>query len=425
MTDSGQPTPFNPAFGAMERAKAVSRSLSDAARRARFSTRARSAYKGASFQRRRGAQVMRAVTLALFVLMVIVPNLAATTYFGLLASDQYVSEARFTVSSAALPKFDGLGSVTGLPPMLIVQDTQVVTNYIHSRAMVEQLERTVGLRDSYSSKSIDWWARFRKDKPIEKFTSYWAKMSDASIGMPSGIVTLTVRAFSPEDAKRIADAVVKLSEDLINDLNDRMRRDVVLASETDLRRAADALGRARLKMEEARNEEGLLDVGQTNKALSGLMSGLEADLLKAQQEYQTQSRYVTEAAPQMRVLKSRIAAMSSQIEDMQAQVTSPSEKGISAIAEKTLSGKMTKFAELDLEQRIAEKRYAVSTAAVEAARMLNERKMLYLHEIVAPALPEDPKYPNRWLSVGMIFLATITGWGVSVGMIAFVRNHMA
>jgi hypothetical protein len=43
-------------------------------------------------------------------------------------------------------------------------------------------------------------------------------------------------AFSPEDAKRIADAVVKLSENLINDLNERMRRDTVLASETDLRR---------------------------------------------------------------------------------------------------------------------------------------------------------------------------------------------
>jgi capsular polysaccharide transport system permease protein len=424
MTDSGQP-PFNPAFDVMERAKAVSRSLSDAARRARFSTRARSAFQGGSFKARRGAQLMRVITLALLVLMVVVPNLVSIVYFGLIASDQYVSEARFTVSTAALPKFDGLGSVTGLPPMLIVQDTQVVTNYIHSRAMVEQLERIVSLRDSYSSKSIDWWARFHKDKPIEKFTKYWGNMSEALISLPSGIVTVAVRAFSPEDAKRIADAVVKLSEGLINDLNERMRRDTVLASETDLRRAADALGRARLKLEQARNDEGLLDVGQTNTSISGLMSGLETDLLKAQQEYQTQSRYVSDTAPQMRVLKTRIAAMYSQIEDMKAQVTSQSEKGISAIAEKTLSGKMTKFAELDLEQRIAEKRYAVSVAAVEAARMMNERKMMYIHEIVAPALPEDSKYPKRWLSVGMIFLASIIGWGISIGVMFFVRNHMA
>jgi capsular polysaccharide transport system permease protein len=425
MTDSNQPTPFTPAFGAVERAKAVSRSLADAARRARFSTRARSAYQGGSFEARRGAKLIRVLTRALLVLMVVVPNLMATLYFGLLASNQYVSEAKFTISSGAIPKMDGLGSVTGMPPMLIVQDTQIVTNYIQSRAMVEQLERIVGLRDAYSSDSIDWWARFRKDKPIEKFTDYWAKMSEPSIAFPSGIVTLTVRAFSPDDAKRIADAVVSLSENLINDLNERMRRDTVLAAEGDMRRATDALGRARLLMEQARNAEGLLDVGQTSTALNGLMSGMEADLLKAQQEYQTQSRYVGDTAPQMRVLKSRISAMSSQIEDMKAQVTSQNERGISELAEKTLSEKMTKFAELDLEQRIAEKRYAASVAGVEAARMMNERKMLYLHEVVAPALPEESKYPRRGLSIAMIFLVSIFGWGTTVGMMVFVRNHMA
>jgi capsular polysaccharide transport system permease protein len=425
MTDSRHPTPFDQSFDVMERAKVASRSLTDAARRARFSSRARGALNGGGFQARPGAKLMRIVGLALFVLMVGVPNLIAVTYYGLLASDQYVSEARFTVGTAALPKMDGVGSVTGVPPILIIQDIQIVTNYIHSRAIVDELEKTVALRDAYGSSAIDWWSRFRKGKPIEKFVKYWEHMSDVSIGMPSGIVALSVRAFSPNDAKRIADAVVKLSEKLINGMNERMRHDTVAASELDLRHASDTLGRARLKMETARNEEGMLDVGQTNLAMTGLISGLQGDLLRAQQEYQTQSRYVDDTAPQMRVLKSRIASMSTQLDGMKAQVTAPSNNGVSALAEKTLSGKMTKFAELDLDQRIAEKRYAQSAAAVEAARILNERKMLYLHEIVAPAVPEDAKYPKRWLSIGMTFLASIIAWGATFGMIAFVRNHMA
>jgi capsular polysaccharide transport system permease protein len=178
-------------------------------------------------------------------------------------------------------------------------------------------------------------------------------------------------------------------------------------------------------MEIARNAEGLLDVGQASNALGGLIAGLEADLLKAEQEYQTQLRYVNDTAPQMRVLKSRINAMSSQLDEMKAQVTSQTEKNISALADKSLSGKMTKFSELDLEQRIAEKRYALAVAAVETARMMSERRMLYLHEIVSPALPEESRYPKRWLSVVMIFLASIIGWGATVGMMVFVRNHMA
>jgi capsular polysaccharide transport system permease protein len=125
------------------------------------------------------------------------------------------------------------------------------------------------------------------------------------------------------------------------------------------------------------------------------------------------------------VLKSRITAMKSQLDEMKAQFTSQDEKNMSAVADKALSGKMTKFAELDLEERIAEKRYAVSVAAVEAARMMSERRMLYLHEIVAPALPEESMYPRRWLSIGMTFVASLIAWAATVGAMAFVRNHMA
>jgi capsular polysaccharide transport system permease protein len=425
MTDSNDPTAFSPPVSTLERAQAVSRALTDAARRARFSVRARSAYRGGSFEARAGTKLMRTLTIALFVAMVVAPNLVVTVYFALIASDQYVSEAKFTVSSAAMPKMDGLGSVTGVPPILIVQDTQVVTSYISSRAMVEQLERTIDLRNAYSSTSIDWWARFRKDKPIEKFTDYWEKMADTSIAFPSGIVTLTVRAFTPEDTKRIADAVIKQSEDLINDLNDRMRNDTLRASERDMQQASQDLGKARIQMEYERNAEGLIDVGQTSNALTDLIAGLQGDLLKAQQDYQTELRYVREDAPQMKVLNSRITAMQSQLEQMKAQLTLQTEQSVSATADKALSGKMTKFAELDLEERIAEKRYEVSVAAVEAARIMSERRTLYLHEVVAPAQPEDAKYPKRWLSVGMTFLGSLIAWAAAVGAMSFVRNHMA
>jgi capsular polysaccharide transport system permease protein len=425
MTDSGEPTALSPSLTALERAQAISRRLSDAARRARFSTRARGANRGGSFQARRGAELIRILTLATFVLLVAVPNLVAVLYFGLIASDQYLSEARFTVSSGVIPKMDGLGSVTGIPPILIIQDTQVVTNYMQSRPMVEALERTVGLRNTYSSPSIDWWARFRKTKPIEKFIDYWDKMASVSISMPSGIVILSVRAFSPQDAKRITDEVVRLSENLINDLNDRMRRDTVLAAERDMQQAAQQLGKARMQMEFVRNAEGLIEVGQTNKALSDLAADTQADLLKAQQEYDTQIRYVSADAPQMQVLKSRITALKSQVEQLQAQMTTQGEQVVSAEADQALSGKMTKYAEADLEERIAEKRYALSAAAVEAARMLSERRMLYLHEIVAPALPEESEYPKRWLDIGMTFVASLIAWLSTVAAMAFVRNHMA
>ena len=415
------PSPFNP----LERSQMIARALSEAARRARFSSRARGAHEKSSFSTRRGARFMRIMRWTLFVALVALPNLVALVYFGLLASDQYVSEAQFTVSSGALPKMDGLGSVTGVPPMMIVQDTQIVTNFIESRAMVESLEREVKLRDLYGSDSIDWWARFNKEKPIEKFTDYWGKMAKTSISFPAGIVTLSVRAFSARDAKRIADAIITRCEALINGLNDRMRKDTVASAESDLRRAGEKLKTARLQLEQARNAEELVDVHQTGAALTQLMSELEGELLNRQADYQTQSQYVSESAPQMRVLKSRINALESQIQRVKAQITEQQEKNVETLAQKALSGKMTKFANLDLEQKIAEKSYAAASATLEGARMLSERKMLYLHQIVSPARPQEARYPKRWLDIGMTFVASLTGWGVVIGAAAFVRNNMA
>jgi capsular polysaccharide transport system permease protein len=425
MNDSIEPAALPGPSTALERAQAVSRALAEAARRARFSVRARGAYRGGSSQTRRGSKFIRIAAITLLIVVVAIPNLVALVYFGLLASDQYVTEAKFTVSSGIIPKMDALGAVTGVPPALIVQDTQVVTNYIASRPMVEQLEQTLGLREIYTSPEIDWWARFRK-KPIEKFVDYWEKMCTTSITLPSGIVTVMVRAFSPEDARRIADAVVAGSEKLINDMNERVRNDTVQASERDMQAAAEELGRARMKMQYERNAEGLIDVGQTSKALSDVMSEVQGQLLTAQQDYQTQLlRSVSQDAPQMRILQSRISAMQSQIDNLKGQLTSQKEQSASADADKALSGKMTKFAEYDLDERLAEKRYATSVAAVEAARMLSERKMLYLHELVSPALPQDPKYPRRLLSIGITFAGSILSWVTLMTAIAFVRNHMA
>ena len=92
--------------------------------------------------------------------------------------------------------------------------------------------------------------------------------------------------------------------------------------------------------------------------------------------------------------------MQSQLEQMRAQLTTNNEKSVSASADKALSGKMTKFADLDLEERIAEKRYALSVAAVETARMISERRMLYLHEIAAPAQPKNRSIQSAGLASG-------------------------
>ena len=140
---------------ALERAREMSRALSDAARKARFSTRSRRTLAAGGFQARRGAGLMRVLIWTSFVLMVALPSLSTTVYYGFLASDQWVAQAQFTVTGGEPPAADGLGALTGIPAAAIVQDTQIVTNYVQSRAAIERLDERLGLRARYTRTDAD------------------------------------------------------------------------------------------------------------------------------------------------------------------------------------------------------------------------------------------------------------------------------
>ncbi len=411
--------------GVLGRAQSVSQYLSDAARRARFSSRARGAYQQSGFGARRGARAMRIAMITLFTLTVVVPNIVSTVYFTTLASDQFVSEAKFTVSSGAIPKLDAVGAVTGVPALLIVQDTQIVTNYIESRALVELLDKEMNLRELFGSSSIDWWSRFRTDKPIEKLAEYWEKRAISSITFPSGVVTFSMRAFTPGHARELADTVIARCEALINNLNEKMRNDTVAASESDLARAGELLKAARINLENARNAEGILDIGGETKALYEQLTFTETELLKAQQELNAQTRYLSRTAPTVKPVEARVQALKKQLDELKARLTVRENQRNSTEARRSLNEKSSKLAELLLEQQIAEKRYASAAGALDAARILSERKMMYLHQIVSPALPEESTYPRRGLNIGMILLASMLIFAICAGLLSFVRNHMA
>lgn len=404
----------------LDRAKQISQALADAARTARFSTHGRSSYGSGGFGARRGARVLRIATIASLLLCVVLPTLANAIYYAFIASDQYVSQARFSVTVGQTPTLDGFASITGLASMAIVRDTQIVTNYIASRAAVEKLDRRIGLRALYSDPKYDRFARFDPSDPIEKFVHYWERMATTSISMPAGIVELSVRAFTPEDAKKIAQTVIEISEELINEQNERIEHDAIDTATAELQRSTARLTAARLALEKARNETGILDTAKTGESVIALVTEARSKLLTLQQEYATQSKLVSTSTPQMRVLKERIDGLSSQIAQLEERMTGRSQAG-----QPTLSTSITHFGELDLERQIAERLYAGAAASLEVARLLAEQKHMYVNTFVQPSLPEESKYPRRLLTPLLIGIGLLTAWGAVLGIAVLVRNNMA
>ena len=359
--------------------------------------------------------------VASFYLAVVIPALASVVYYGFIASDQYVAVADFTVMGGEPVPLDGLGAMTGIPAAAIIQDTQIVTSYLQSRAAVEKLQALVDLRAAYSDPSIDRWSRLQPNRPIERFVSYWNKMVSTAIKMPSGAVEVRVKAFKPEDAARIAQAALTLCEGLINDLNERMNHDEVANAEEELRRATARLTQTQVALEQARNDRGMLDATKAADALNKLILDSREALLQMQGQYDAQLRFVSAAAPQSRALKVKIDATQAQLQELQARLTGTQDvKG-----QQSLAASMTKFAELDLEHTVSQSLFTGATTSLEAARVTAEYKMMYLNTFVKPIAPEQAEYPRRWLQMLLISGGALAVWGVCCAIALTIRNNMA
>src|SRR6516225_8766517 len=92
------------------------------------------------------------------VLTVVIPTLSAMLYFGLIASDVYISESRFLVRSPQHQSpsgvFGQLLQGTGLSRSQ--DDTYSVHDYILSRDALKELDDKLAVRKAYSSSRVDW-----------------------------------------------------------------------------------------------------------------------------------------------------------------------------------------------------------------------------------------------------------------------------
>ncbi len=408
----------------LARVRAMSLALNDAARRTRLSARRSRELTAGGFQGRRGSSTARQLIRASFVAFFVVPTAAAAIYFGFAASDQYVAHAEFTVSAGESPLRDGVASLTGLPGAIIVQDTQIVTNFIASREMVDRLEAKAGLRAVYSRPGVDALSRFDPQRPVEQLVKYWKKVATTSIKMPGGIVRLDVAAFSPTDAKTMADATLALCEELVNTLNARINRDAVALAETEFEHASGQLAKTLAKQALARNTSGILEANLTAEATTSLIKQLRGELLDQSSAYDSALTAMKAEAPQMRERKIRIDVISRQIAALEGELTRAPGAADPALGQ-TVAAAMVRFDALKSEEKADLQIYENAAEALEHARVAAEFRIVYFKVFVRPSLPEEPEYPRRKIDILLVGVSTLAGWGVLMALASVVRNNMA
>lgn len=400
-------TPSGAPLTTGERSTAVAESLKRFARIARHT------------DRKKGIRAYRThikrdpVIPLLFVLVFVLPTLAVTGYLYFVASDRYVTEARFTLRPAlgSVDKVDNekTGTDSSLPKQMIAQDTMITSNYINSRQMVETLERQMPIREMFSRDSIDFLSRASQDAPIERFMRYWPKRVQTSTEAHSGIITLTVSAFDPNESYRLTQAILAESERKVNELSEKARNAALVETTRELAHAEERLIKTRLAVRELRNRGGVLDAAATNTANLTMVSELRKQRIDLAVQLTLGLRDLAPDTRPIRDIKTQIRDLDETIDKIERQTasTDPTQK-------KVLSDLLGQFEAFDNQRKDAESYYGRVLSANEAARIVAARQVEFFTPVVEPILPISSVEPKRALWASVATLVAMLMFGLSV-----------
>ena len=132
-----------------------------------------------------------------FLIFVIIPFSSTTWYLYTKAQDQFTSTVAFTVRSEEMSSaIDILGGLNALGSAGS-SDTDVLYEFVRSRAIVERINENLNLKEIYSRPySVDPWFSFDPAGTIEDLVKYWNDMVKVYYDRNTGMIE--IRLFFPQ-----------------------------------------------------------------------------------------------------------------------------------------------------------------------------------------------------------------------------------
>jgi capsular polysaccharide transport system permease protein len=361
-----------------------------------------------------------------FLLMVAVPGAFTGFYYAFVASPQYMIETQFSVrgsSQASMSSF-GLSGLFGSTTQ--TSDSYIVASYIESVQLIRDVKEQLGidLRQYFAKNDIDFWYRIDPAMPLEKFTDYWRDMIEVSYNSTTGNTTLYIYGFSPEDSKAIADAVLKVSETLVNDLSEKNRQQMTLVASKQVDRSEDRLVKVRAELQKLQSQVNTIDPTILVKSNAELRQKLEGELQDLKTRYDTLLQSgVTKDSPQARVMNRSMKSVQVQLDVLQSKIGGPAAASKDTDKNGSYAQVVNKFTELTVQEKFATEAYTTSLAAFETALAEAQKQERYFATFIAPMRPEVALYPKRLLDTFVAFLVLCAVWMISQFLYRSFRDH--
>ena len=353
----------------------------------------------------------------LFWLTVLFPTAFAGVYFGMFASDIYVSESSFVVRS---PRSQS--SLTGVGALLqstgfsrSQDDTYSVQEYMRSRTALAELEQNLPLRAFYTEKG-DVLSRFNVfglNDTQEAFYRYFKERLSIDVDSISGIATLRVRAFNAEEGQQINERLLKEGESLINRLNERARKDTIEFAEQAVADAEKNVNETAQALSQYRIKNKIFDLPAQSGVQISLISSLKSELIRVETQL-AQLVSITPDNPQVPALQMRQKSLKKEIDEQTRQLSGNGNSATTQTAD---------YQRLMLANELAQQQLTAAMTSLQNTRGEADRQQLYLEVISQPSKPDWALEPNRIYNIIATLIIGLMLYGVLSLLIASVREH--
>lgn len=350
-----------------------------------------------------------------FSFAVLLPTLLAALYFFACATPQFVSEARFVIKTQP----SGTGSLAaelmgGARGVGSSESENAVRDHLLSHDAILALEPRINLVEVFRPPQADlysrlWWPNPTAERLLDHYRGVVAVVPDAY----SGIVTMTVRTYTPAESQTLARHLLDIGEEWVTRANQRMLDETMRASAEVVQRAEQRVAAA-AAMTGFRQRELALNPSRSAEFAVGTIGGLETEATRMRSELQQLQAFSRPNTPQIRNLRERIAAIERQIQEERARLAN-SDVGVTQ--------QMAGFERLMLEQDLAGRALAAATAGFEAATANAQRQQIFVQRVVEPNLAERSLYPKPVLFTVYVFVGLSLINGLSWLLIAGVKEH--
>ena len=352
----------------------------------------------------------------LFILTVIVPTLMATFYFGLIASNVYISESHFTVRTQGKQSMPNIAALIKGNEGDTGVEGKAVEDYVKSRDALQVLNKGGRVKEIFSRPNIDFLSRyggFLSNDNDETLFKYYEKKVSIEENSGTQIITLSARAYSPEDAYWMNEKLLEQGESLVNLLNRRSREDLIRYAAREVQEAQRKASAAAITLAQFRNREGVIDPEKQATASLQMISKLQDDL-SASKTQLIQLKMFAPANPQAEVLQARIKGLEQEIDQQLGRV---------AGGKRSLANTAIEYQRLSLESQLADRLLASALATLEAARNDARRQQAYVERIVQPNLPDAPLEPKRLRGIFSTLVLGLVVWGILTMLYASLKEH--